>query len=154
MRSLPFSRRVPLLNMSLSREEDACAARWLTCDDGSAQQTDHIQQLHQQISHLWQTPWVASFMGGRAALFAIIRVLGLKPGDQIVVPAFTCQCVANAISFNGIKIVFADIETDTYGMSVHALRKVLTSRTKAILLQYTFGLVCRDIDKLLGKVRT
>ncbi|EDS7589140.1 aminotransferase class I/II-fold pyridoxal phosphate-dependent enzyme [Salmonella enterica subsp. diarizonae] len=89
-------------------------------------------------------------MGGRASLFAVIRTLGLKPGDQIVIPAFTCQCVANAISFNGIEVLFADIETDTYGLSARGLKNVLTQRTKAILIQYTFGLVCRDLEELLS----
>ena len=150
MEMLPFRHRVPLLNMSLSQEEDECAANWLAKNDTKWTGKDNIQRVHQQIAQSWQTPWVASFMGGRAALFAIIRTLGLKPGEQILVPAFTCQCVANAISYNGVEIQFVDIETDTYGMSAQALKKKLTRRTKAILIQYTFGLVCRDIDDLLS----
>ncbi|HAT8030841.1 TPA: DegT/DnrJ/EryC1/StrS aminotransferase family protein [Citrobacter rodentium] len=153
MEMLPFRHRVPLLNMSLSQEEDECAANWLAKNDTKWTGKDNIQRVHQQIAQSWQTPWVASFMGGRAALFAIIRTLGLKPGEQILVPAFTCQCVANAISYNGVEIQFVDIETDTYGMSAQALKKKLTRRTKAILIQYTFGLVCRDIDDLLSIAR-
>lgn len=150
MSALPFSRHVPLLNMSLSERENEIAASWLSVDESQWQETENIRRLHQQISTIWQTPWVASFMGGRASLFAVIRTLGLKPGDQIVIPAFTCQCVANAISFNGIEVLFADIETDTYGLSARGLKNVLTQRTKAILIQYTFGLVCRDLEELLS----
>lgn len=150
MSALPFSRRVPLLNMSLSERENETAASWLSVDESQWQETENIRRLHQQISTIWQTPWVASFMGGRASLFAVIRTLGLKPGDQIVIPAFTCQCVANAISFNGVEVLFADIETDTYGLSARGLKNVLTQRTKAILIQYTFGLVCRDLEDLLS----
>ncbi len=150
MSALPFSRHVPLLNMSLSERENETAASWLSVDESQWQETENIRRLHQQISTIWQTPWVASFMGGRASLFAVIRTLGLKPGDQIVIPAFTCQCVANAISFNGIEVLFADIETDTYGLSARGLKNVLTQRTKAILIQYTFGLVCRDLEELLS----
>lgn len=153
MNSLPFRRRVPLLNMSLSRQEDSCAALWLAQDEQAWYQGGNIERVHQQIAQIWQTPWIASFMGGRASLFAIIRILELTPGDQIVVPAFTCQCVTNAISFNGVEILFADIETDTYGMSAQSLEKILTPRTRAILIQYTFGLVCRDIDRLLAIAR-
>lgn len=150
MNALPFRRRVPLLNMSLSERENEAAAFWLSVDETQWQETENIQRLHRQISAIWQTPWVASFMGGRASLFAIIRTLDLKPGDQIVIPAFTCQCVANAISFNGVEVLFADIETDTYGLSARGLKNVLTQRTKAILIQYTFGLVCRDLEELLS----
>ncbi|MGR7122690.1 DegT/DnrJ/EryC1/StrS family aminotransferase [Klebsiella aerogenes] len=147
---MPFRRRVPLLNMSLTEEEDDCASRWLATPDSSM---EPVSRLHTHISHMWNTPWVASFMGGRASLYAVIRTLGLKAGDQIVIPAFTCQCVANAITFNGVEIVFADIEADTYGMSAQALQQVLTPRTRAIMIQYTFGLVCRDIDSLLAIAR-
>ncbi|WP_159873911.1 MULTISPECIES: DegT/DnrJ/EryC1/StrS aminotransferase family protein [unclassified Raoultella] len=150
MSNLPFQRRVPLLNMSLTEEDTHCAARWLSAPDSPV---DHISRLHTHISLMWNTPWVASFMGGRASLYAVIRTLGLKPGDQIVIPAFTCQCVANAITFNGVEIVFADIESDTYGMSAQALQRVVTPRTRAIMIQYTFGLVCRDIDSLLAFAR-
>lgn len=150
MSNLPFQRRVPLLNMSLTEEDAQCAARWLSAPDAS---TNSVSRLHTQIALMWNTPWVASFMGGRASLYAVIRTLGLKPGDQIVIPAFTCQCVANAITFNGVEIVFADIEADTYGMSVQALQRVVTPRTRAIMIQYTFGLVCRDIDALLAVAR-
>lgn len=153
MTVLPFSRRVPLLNMSLSEREDEAAAFWLSVDETQWQETENIQRLHRQISTIWQTPWVASFMGGRASLFAVIRTLDLKPGDQIVIPAFTCQCVANAISYNGVEILFADIETGTYGLSARGLKNVLTQRTKAILIQYTFGLVCRDLEELLSIAR-
>ncbi|EPY4267353.1 DegT/DnrJ/EryC1/StrS family aminotransferase [Klebsiella pneumoniae] len=136
--------------MSLMEEDADCAARWLSAPESPE---GHTSRLHAHISHMWNTPWVASFMGGRASLYAVIRTLGLKSGDQIVIPAFTCQCVANAIAFNGVEIVFADIEADTYGMSAQALEQVLTPRTRAIMIQYTFGLVCRDIDALLAVAR-
>jgi len=153
MRTRSFNRRVPLLNMSLSQQEDSCAASWLEQADEAREENSARNALHQHIARHWQTPWAASFMGGRAALFAVIRTLGLQPGDRIVVPAFTCQCVANAITFNGIEISFADIEINTFGMSARALKQAITPRTRAVLIQYSFGLVCRDIEQLIAVAR-
>lgn len=153
MDRLPFSRRVPLLNMTLGAQEDECAARWLAQPPARYPAADAAGRLHRQISSLWQVPYAASFMGGRASLYAVIRTLGLNPGDQVLIPAFTCQCVTNALTFNGVEARFVDIETDTYGMDAQAMAAAITPRTKAVLIQYTFGLVCRDLPQLLATAR-
>lgn len=148
-----FPRRVPLLNMSLTEHDDACAARWLGRSLPGEGECYHRRTLHRYLSHHWRAPWVASFMGGRGALFAIMRSLDLLPGDQIIIPAFTCQCVTNAITFNGVGLVYADIEPQTYGLDIAAVERVKTPRTRAILIQYSFGLVCRDLEPLLDLAR-
>lgn len=150
MKKTPFSYRIPLLNNTLTEENAQTAINCITKTQQNAGATD---RLHKVIGQTWDTSFAASFMGGRASLYAIVQALGLQPGDQVLVPAFTCQCVTNAFSFNGVEIVFVDIELDTFGMAAHALKKAITPRSKALLIQYTFGLVCRDIDTLLETAR-
>lgn len=145
MNNLQFPYKVPLLSASLTEGDVLLAAK---CIGQPGQQSGAIDQLHQYIAQTWKAPYVASFMGGRASLYAIVQALGLQPGDQVLVPAFTCQAVANAFSFHGIELVFVDIELDTYGMDSALARKAVTPRTKALLLQHTFGLVTRDTDAL------
>ena len=101
MERLPFKSRVELLNTTLGKSEDACAQRWLAGQDIYAP-GEAVQVLHRQITELWQCgqEGVASFMGGRAAFYAVVRTLGLQPGDQVLIPAFTCQCVTNALTYN------------------------------------------------------
>ncbi|MGG4626944.1 aminotransferase class I/II-fold pyridoxal phosphate-dependent enzyme [Serratia odorifera] len=150
----PFARRVPLLNATLTEQEDLCARRWLApADDRAMAPAAQVQALHRQIGEIWQTDGVASFMAGRAALYAVIRTLGLQPGDRVLIPAFTCQCVTNAFSYNGIEIAFVDIEADTFGISTAAMAQAITPNTKAVMIQYSFGLVCRDLDALLALAR-
>ncbi|QCT20184.1 aminotransferase class I/II-fold pyridoxal phosphate-dependent enzyme [Jejubacter calystegiae] len=153
MDQLPFARRVPLLNMSLTFREDSCAARWLSRDEQDYAPGQAVASLHQHIAERWQSEWVASFMGGRAALYAVIRALALQPGDEVLIPAFTCQCVTNAITFNGVIARFVDIEQETLGMNAERMLAAIGPRTRAVLIQYTFGLVCRDLEQLLDVAR-
>ena len=95
-----------------------------------------------------------SFMGGRVALSSIIYGLGLQPGDEVLVPGYTCIVVPNAFFYAGIKVRFVDIELDTYGIDIEALKERITSRTKAVLLHHLFGLVCRDYEVMVRIAKT
>jgi perosamine synthetase len=77
---------------------------------------------------------------GRVALYAILKAMGIKEGDEIIIPAFTCVVVPNAILYLGAIPVYVDICPDTYNMDTSKLEAVITNRTKAIICQNTFGL--------------
>jgi dTDP-4-amino-4,6-dideoxygalactose transaminase len=90
-----------------------------------------------------------AFASGRESLSACLRALGIGAGDEVVVPAFTCVVVPNALQYAGAKVVWADIELETYGLDVAELERRVTPRTKAVLIQHLFGLVCRDYEAVL-----
>ena|ERR1700730_12270922 len=91
-----------------------------------------------------------AFQAGRKALTACIYALEIKAGDEVIVPGFTCVRVPNAFEFANIKPVFCDIELDTYGPDLESVEENFTPRTKAIVVQHLFGLVCRDYEKILA----
>jgi dTDP-4-amino-4,6-dideoxygalactose transaminase len=95
-----------------------------------------------------------AFASGRIALRAAIDALGLSAGDEVVVPGYTCVVVANAIRAAGCVPVFADIELQTYGLDKDALRRAISSRTKAVVVQHLYGFVARDLDATLEAART
>ncbi len=94
-----------------------------------------------------------AFASGRESLSAIIHALGLSAGDEVVMPGYTCVVVANAFVFAGVTPVYADIELDTYGLDAAGLERAMTPRTRAILIQHLYGLVCRDYQALLDFAR-
>lgn len=94
-----------------------------------------------------------AFMSGRESLSAIIHALGLQPGDEVILPGYTCVVVANAFLFAGIVPVYCDIELETYGLDVSLIEKKITLRTRAILLHHLYGLVCRDYDAIIAAAR-
>jgi dTDP-4-amino-4,6-dideoxygalactose transaminase len=95
-----------------------------------------------------------SFMGGRVALSAAISALGLKSGDEVIVPGYTCIVVPNAFSYVGINVRYCDIELDTYGPDIDSVRQNLSSRTRAILIHHLYGLVARDLEKIIDMARS
>ena len=84
----------------------------------------------------------ASFASARMAFYALMRVLGIGPGDEVVLPAFTCAVMPNAVMRAGARPVYADIDPHTLGSSAQAIEKVLTGCTKLIVAQHSFGIPC------------
>lgn len=74
------------------------------------------------------------------ALHLSLAALGLQPGDEVIVPAFTWIATANVVEHLGGKVVFCDIDLDTFNIDVEALKKTITPKTKAILPVHLFGL--------------
>src|SRR2546429_1736720 len=88
-----------------------------------------------------------SFESGRVNLWAILKALEIGEGDEVIVQAFTCVVVPDAVLWAGAKPVYVDIRDD-FNADSAAIEKAITSRTRAIVVQHTFG-VPAEIDKIL-----
>jgi perosamine synthetase len=95
----------------------------------------------------------ASFASGRMGFYVLMQVLGVGVGDEVVLQGATCSVMANAVLRIGAKPVYADIDPDTFGSSVTAIRRVISSRTKMIVAQHSFGIPC-DIRPIVELSRT
>jgi dTDP-4-amino-4,6-dideoxygalactose transaminase len=84
-----------------------------------------------------------AFWKGRVALYAVLRALGIGVGDEIVLPGFTCVVVPNAMRLVGATPVYADIEADGYNVDPALAAECVTPRTRALLVQHTFGIPAR-----------
>ncbi len=87
------------------------------------------------------------FIRGRVALYAALQAMDIQPGDEIIVPGFTCVVVPNAILYLGAKPVFVDINRGTYNIDPNLVAAKITPRTRAIVAQHTFGVPAR-MDEL------
>ena len=90
---------------------------------------------------------------GRVALYAILKALGIGKGDEVILPAYTCVVVPNAIIYLGAKPVYVDICKHTFNMNTNLIEEKINSKTKAIIAQNTYGLSSgiEDIKKLACK---
>ena len=91
---------------------------------------------------------IALFWKGRTGLYAILRALGIRSGDEVILPAFTCVVVPNAILYLGARPVYVDVDLKTYNLATGLLEKAISPRTKCILAQNTFGLSA-DLEPIL-----
>jgi perosamine synthetase len=87
-------------------------------------------------------------VNGTAALHVTLLALGVKPGDEVVVPTFTYVATANAVSYCGGRPVFADCEPDTWNLDINHVKSLITSRTRGIIPVHIFGHPV-DMDPLL-----
>ena len=91
---------------------------------------------------------ISLFWKGRIAFYGILKALGIGPGDEVIIPAFTCVVVPNAILYLGAVPVYVDIDPVTFNINPALVEEKISSRTKVILAQNTFGLSA-DMDALL-----
>ncbi|HZK61726.1 MAG TPA: aminotransferase class I/II-fold pyridoxal phosphate-dependent enzyme, partial [Anaerovoracaceae bacterium] len=85
---------------------------------------------------------------GRVALYAILKAMGIKAGDEVILQAYTCVVVANAVLYLGATPVYVDIDEDTYNMNIDQVEKKITDKTKVIICQNTYGL-SSNLEKLM-----
>lgn len=79
------------------------------------------------------------------ALHLILAGMGIGPGDEVIVPAFTWVATANVILYCGATPVFADIDRVTFNIDPAEIARKITPRTKAIIVVHLFGL-CADVE--------
>jgi len=80
------------------------------------------------------------FSSGREALVALLRSLKGEKSAEVIVQAFTCVVVPNAIQAAGKSTVYADIEQETLNLDLQDVERRITPRTQAVICQHTFGI--------------
>jgi perosamine synthetase len=89
---------------------------------------------------------------GTAAIDAAIEALGIGPGDEVIVPAFTIISCVNQIVRAGAKAVLVDSDPGTWNMDVSRIESLVTPRTRAIMVVHVYGLPV-DMDPVLDVAR-
>lgn len=77
-----------------------------------------------------------------AALEMVALLLDIRPGDEVIVPAFTFVSTINAFVLRGAKPVFADVRPDTLNIDEGRLEGLISSRTRAIVVVHYAGVAC------------
>ena len=85
---------------------------------------------------------------GTDALQIALMALGLQPGDEVITPTFTFIATAEVVALLGLTPIVVDVDWDTMNISVDAIRKAITPRTKAIVPVHLFG-QCADMEAIM-----
>ncbi|MDP8217077.1 MAG: DegT/DnrJ/EryC1/StrS family aminotransferase [Candidatus Kaelpia imicola] len=76
---------------------------------------------------------------GTDALYLALLSLGIKEGDEVIVPAFTYIATAMAVSYTGAEPIFCDIDEADFNIDIEDIKRKLTPRTKAIIPVHLYG---------------
>ena len=76
---------------------------------------------------------------GRSAIYLVLKAAGINKNDEVIIQSYTCNAVPNPIIWAGAKPIYADIDPNTLNVDPVDVEKEITPKTKAILLQHTFG---------------
>jgi len=78
-------------------------------------------------------PAVLCLNSATAGLEVMLRWFGVGPGDEVIVPAYTYAATANVVVHCGAKVVFVDVNADDFNISVEAVERAITPRTKVVM---------------------
>jgi perosamine synthetase len=127
-------------DVRLARRLLSKPARWFDKSKTDAFEADMARYLGENTGSV-------AFDSARSSFYLIMKLYGVKPGDEVIIPSFSCLVIANPILWLGAKPVYVDIDPDTYNMDLEDLKKKITIKTKVILIQHTFGTII-DVEKV------
>lgn len=107
-----------------------------------------VAEFNKNLAQYLDVPYVISCANGTDALQIAMMALDLKPGDEVIIPAFTYVATAEVIALLNLVPVLVDVDADTFLINVEQAEKVITPKTKAIVPVHLFG-QCADMDAIM-----
>jgi len=108
-----------------------------------------ILDLENKFKEYFKTKYAFSFSSGRVGFYAILRSLPKDGRNEIITQAYTTIALPNAIKWAGFEPVYVDIKENTYNIDPDKIENKINTRTKAVIVQHTFGSPA-EIDKILA----
>ncbi len=108
-----------------------------------------VESFEKEFADFCETKYAIGCANGTDALTLALRALGIKQGDEVITQPNTFIATTEAITANGARPVFIDIESDTFNINPELIEKAITPKTKAILPVHLFGQPAK-MDKIMA----
>jgi dTDP-4-amino-4,6-dideoxygalactose transaminase len=108
-----------------------------------------VKLFEEELQEYMQVKNVVSCANGTDALHLAMKVLNLKPGDEVITTNFTFIATIEVVASLGLKLVIVDPDPDNFNISVSEVEKAITPRTRAIVPVHLFG-QCADMEKIMA----
>ncbi|RJR41444.1 MAG: DegT/DnrJ/EryC1/StrS family aminotransferase [Desulfobacteraceae bacterium] len=116
---------------------------------GNLAQGEQVARFEAALAEYLDVKHAIAVTSGTAALHLAVLALGIGPGDDVIVPAFTYPATANVVELVGARTVLVDVGLDDFCLDVSHLKKVVTPRVKAIIPVHEFG-QSADMDGVMA----
>ncbi len=135
---------VPLLVGNEKRYLEECIdSGWISSEG------PFVERFEQGIAERVERKHAVAVTSGTAALDVAVEALGIRSGDEVIVPTFAIISCINQVLRSGAKPIFVDCDRATWNMDVSAIAEKISDRTKAIMVVHTYGLPV-DLDPILA----
>ena len=131
---IPFS-PPDLTNREIKLVSEALRSGWITTGP-------RTKEFERHLAELCHTERVVCLNSATAALELTLRLYGIGPGDEVIVPAYTYTASASVILHVGAKPILIDSQQDSLEMDYHQMAEAITPRTKAIIAVDLAGCIC------------
>lgn len=108
----------------------------------------HVRSFQKNLEEYLGVRHVIPCANGTDALQIAMMALELKPGDEVIVPAFTYVATAEVIALLHLKPIMVDVDLHTFNITADIIEKAITPRTKAIVPVHLFGQSC-DMESIM-----
>src|SRR5579862_1061631 len=131
MADIPITRPV-LGDAELEAVRGALESGWVV-------QGPRVAEFESRFASFIGSPHAVATSSCTSALHVAMAAIGLKPGDEVIVPAFTWVSTANAVEYLGATPVFCDVDLETFNIDVDRCESLVTERTVGIIPVHLFG---------------
>lgn len=139
LRNIPFS-PPDMTETEAAEVREAILSGWITTGP-------RTKKLEQQISEFVHTEKTVCLNSATACMEMVLHLLGIGPGDEVIVPAYTYTATASVVQHVGAKLVMVDSQKDSVEMDYDQLEKAITEKTK-VIVPVDLGGIVADYDRV------
>ena len=143
MRKIPFS-PPDITEAEIQEVCEALRSGWITTGP-------RVKQFEQNLKEFTHADGVVCLSSATASEELNLRILGIGPGDEVLVPAYTYTATASAAIHVGATVKFIDSQKDSVEMDYDAMEAAITEKTKAVIPVDLAGIIC-DYDRIFQAV--
>lgn len=144
--------KIPLFDLNFDEKEgqaahDVIESRWISTGPKTA-------AFEQKFAQMFAVNYAIALSNCTVALHLALKLVGVKPGDEVICPSLTFVATCNSIRYVDAIPVFADVEsTERPVISPEDIRSKITSKTKAIIVMHYAGFACnmQEIMKIASE---
>ena len=130
--------KIPLARSKINEEEAAAIARVI--DRGRLALGPEVKAFEEEFARWLAVDAAVATNSGTSALIAALRAVGVRPGDEVIVPALTFVATANAVLNCGARPILVDVLPDSWNLDPLAAAEAVGKNTRAIIAVHLFGL--------------